>query len=412
MTTKEVDQIAIFASLKEKTMKQKDAAKQLGLSVRQVKRKLKAYKAAGAASLVHAARGKPSNRQLSSHVKDQALTLIAAQYPDFGPTFAAEKLAENHGITLDHETLRRAMVTNGMWHVKQRRYEQHCWRERRARYGELVQLDGSPHDWFEGRGPTCTLLAFIDDATSTLLWAEFADSESTETVMQATWHYLEKHGKPVSLYTDRGGVFKVNLGNKENERKTQYERALAELGVELIHARSPQAKGRVERGFGTHQDRLVKELRLAGISTLAEANIFLVSYMAKHNQRFAVTAREPTNLHRPVTRTTLREALCQKEERLLHNDQTIQYKTDWFLLDKKQSTILRPKDKITVTEYLDGELGLSIRSVKLTFTKLPARPVTQPTPMSSRPLKQSWTPPVNHPWRQYKQTVKVTFLKS
>ena len=275
MSRKEVDHVAVFSQLKEGTMTKQAAAVELGLSVRQVKRKWSAYRASDYAptSLIHKLRGRPSNRRLDETVVTRVVELVKTKYADFGPTFAAEKLAEEHQLTIGRERLRQAMTTAGLWIVHgQHRPPAHPWRERRAVRGELVQVDGSPHDWFEGRGNRCTLLQFIDDATSEVLWLEFGDSESTHSLMAATWRSLEIHGRPQALYTDRGGVFKVNLHNEDDEKMTQYERALDELDIELIHARSPQAKGRVERGFQTHQDRLVKELRLAGISTMDEAN--------------------------------------------------------------------------------------------------------------------------------------------
>ena len=289
MSRKELDQVSVFVKVQEGTMTQTGAARQLGLSLRQVQRKWQMYRTSeyDPASLVHRLRGRPSNRRLDETVVARAVELVQEKYRDFGPTFAAEKLAEEHQLSIGRERLRQAMAAGGLWTVHgQQRPAAHPWRERRAVRGELVQVDGSPHRWFEDRGEPCTLLQFIDDATSEVLWLELAESESTAALMRATWHYLEAEGRPGDLYTDRGGVFKVNLHNEEDDRVTQYERALTELGIGLIHARSPQAKGRVERGFQTHQDRLVKELRLAGISTIPEANIFLrETYLPKHNRK-------------------------------------------------------------------------------------------------------------------------------
>ncbi len=227
MTQNELDQIAVFERLTTRKISQQTAAQALGLSMRQTRRKLSAYRTDGARSLIHGARGKRSNRQL----------------------------------------------TVGLWKPRaQKQGSTHLWRERRACLGELVQLDGSSHDWFEGKTAPCCLLAFIDDATSSVLWAEFCESESTESLLRATSSYLECCGRPLSLYTDRGGVYKVNIHNAEGDRETQFGRALTELDISLIHARSPQAKGRIERLFGTAQDRLVKDLRLAGISTREAGN--------------------------------------------------------------------------------------------------------------------------------------------
>lgn len=289
MSQQEFDQISIFEALKNKTMKQHRAAQILGLSLRQVKRKLKCYRQHGAKALAHGLRGKPSNHRLDRQVVGQAIQLVDHHYPDFGPTLAAEKLAERHGVMIDHETLRRAMIITGSWTVQKRRPHHRAWRPRRACLGELVLLDGSDHDWLERRGPRLTLLAFIDDATSKLLWLEFVDSESTRSIMQATASYLESYGRPLELYLDRGKVFKVNQHNPDQDKATQFGRAIEELGIGLTFALSPQAKGRIERLLATLQDRLVKELRLAGVITLEQANrLAQTVYLPAHNHKYAV----------------------------------------------------------------------------------------------------------------------------
>ena len=412
MSRKELDQVSVFVKIQEGTMTQVAAAQQLGLSLRHMQRKWQAYRRSGPASLAHGLRGRPSNHRLDEAVVTRAVELVTAKYADFGPTFAAEKLAEEHQLTIGRERLRQAMVAAGLWTVHgQHRPAAHPWRERRARRGELVQVDGSPHAWFEDRAPKCTLLQFIDDATSEVLWLEFVDSESTHSLMEATWHALEAHGRPQALYTDRGGVFKVNLHNPEDEKVTQYERALTELGIELIHARSPQAKGRVERGFQTHQDRLVKELRLAGISTMAEANSLLrETYLPKHNRKFAVKARQPGDIHRSVEGYDLDAILCTKEPRVVTNDLTIRYKTRWLQLAPKQQTIVRPKHVVTVSEHLDERLTIQHGRTILEFTEVheqPRRPtqrvIHQPSP------RIPYKPAATHPWRRYAYQ-STTFL--
>jgi len=301
MSKKEIEQIPIFEDLKKKTIKQKHAAQLLNLSIRQIKRKLKNYRRFGAKSLLHANRGKPGNRQFDSIIVEQALSLIENYYPDFAPTFASEKLLENHNLLINRETLRQKMIKGGLWISKAKKVTHHKWRERKACFGELVQLDGSPHKWFEDRAPACCLLAFIDDSTSQILHLEFMPEEATIPVMKATKTYIELYGRPLELYVDRGKVFKVNLNNPDGEKITQYRRSLEELNIKVIYARSPQAKGRVERLFGTLQDRLVKELRLANISTMGEANDFVKNiYLPKHNQKFAVEAKEKQNLHKSM----------------------------------------------------------------------------------------------------------------
>ena len=284
MSHREFNQIPIFIQLKKRQISERDGGKQLGLSIRQVQRKLRAFRLRGPTSLIHKLRGRPGNHQLDAHLKNRAIKLVRDKYPDFGPTLASEKLGEDHQIAIHHETLRLLMMAKGLWRPGFGTTAPHLWRTRREAVGELVQVDGSEHRWFEGRAGPCTLLAFIDDATSGLLLLVFVEGETTEALMRSTWHYLEKYGRPISFYADRGGVFSVNIHNPEQEKLTQYGRALSELAIELIPARSPQAKGRVERVFGTLQDRLVKELRLRGISTIVEANRFAHTvYLPRHN---------------------------------------------------------------------------------------------------------------------------------
>lgn len=401
MSQKEVDQISIFEKLKNKEIKQAQAGSILHCSIRQVKRKLKAYRQRGPASLVHAARGKPGNRLFAPEFKEQVQVRIAEKYSNFGPTFAAEKLLELDNLKVNKETLRGWMSEAGLWHPQEHRQKEvHVWRERRTRFGDLVQLDGSTHAWFEGRGPRCCLIAFIDDATSTVLWAEFCECESTEALLTATTHYFEKEGRPISLYTDRGGVYKVNISNEEGGKVTQYERALNELGVKLIHARSPQAKGRIERLFGTLQDRLVKELRLHGISSMEEANTFLREvYVRAHNGRFAVPPRESTNLHRSLNGFDLPAILCRKETRTLQADWCISYHNRWLQVVPRQQVILAKREEITISHYLDGTLHLSVRGNQLNFKELLERPVRPPREKLLDLRRVGHQPTSNHPWK-------------
>lgn len=403
MSQKELDQIGIFEKLKNKEIDQTNASSVLHLSIRQVKRKLKEFRRRGAISLVHAARGKPGNRRFESGKKEHVQTVVKEQYPDFGPTFAAQKLLELNAISVNKETLRIWMSEAGIWIPRLKKQGAvHLWRPRRTCTGELVQLDGSFHPWFEGRAESCCLLAFIDDATSKLLWLELCEAESTECLMQATKHYLETIGRPVELYTDRGGVYKVNLSNQDEEKVTQYARALKELGIGLIFARSPQAKGRVERVFGTLQDRLVKELRLKGIASIEEANRYLQEeYLALHNAQFSVSPREEVDLHRSLTGFDLQAILCTKETRILQADWCLSYQNRWLQVQPKQPLILAKKEKITVSRYLNGSLHLSVRETNLAFKELTQRP---PKPLREKQpdLRCLGHKPVpTHPWRHY-----------
>ena len=406
MSRKELDQVSVFERLKSKEMKQKEAAMMLMLSERQIREKLKLFRALGPPSLIHQLRGRPSNHRLEAGYLETALALVVEKYPDFGPTFAAEKLFETHGLKVNHETLRLKMIEAGLWKPKKQKVKHRQWRDRKDCLGELVQLDGSDHAWFEERGPRCDLLAFIDDATSQILQLEFAP-ESTLGVMRATKNYLGKYGRPVSFYTDRGGVYKVNQYNPDHDKLTQYERALQELDIKPLHARSPQAKGRVERLFGTLQDRLVKELRLRAISTIEEANQFIKGeYLTKHNLKYAVIPKSSTNLHRSIENYDINNILCLKEERTLTNDFTVRYESQWFQLEKKQNTIITPKDVITVSTLLTGETKLSVRQTSLSFHEIDKPIVRVKTERLIKDRKPS-IPSLNHPWRQYQKIRKL-----
>ncbi len=270
------------------------------------------------------------------------------------------------------------MMKYDIWNVKARKIKHRIRRPRKNCFGIMIQLDGSPHDWFEGRAPKCTLLAFIDDATSKVVWLEFAKSESLGGVMKASWNYFNAYGLPSSFYTDYGSVFSVNTNNPERDKITQFERAMKELDIEVIHARSPQAKGRVERLFKTLQDRLPKELRLRNISSREEANNFLREiYISEHTAKFAVEAADSTNVHRPINGINLDTSLCIKERRILQNDFTITYQKRIFQLGAQQQTIIRPKETITIKKHLDGSITLSIRKVDLYFKEIKQRIKTE-----------------------------------
>jgi len=375
MSTKEKEQVGVLEQLKRKEISQETAAQMLNVSPRCIRKKFKRYLKDGLNGLVHKNRGKPSGHAWNKNERALVVELFRGDFLDFGPTFGSEKLEELHGIKVSKETLRKALIAEGLWSPKKKKRTHRKRRERRRCFGVMMQFDGSPHAWFEERGPKCTLLVAIDDATSAFGWLEFAPSESLDAIMKATLKYFKKHGRPVSFYVDYGSVFSVNTNNPERDKITQFERAMKELGVEVIHARSPQAKGRVERANQTLQDRLVKDMRLAGISTIDEANAFVQNgYIEKHNKKFAVVATEPGDAHRPVVGFDLNNVFCIKEERSLMQDFTISYNTRQLQLLKQQKTIIRPKDKIRVHEHLEGHISLWIRSVELNFKELKQRP--------------------------------------
>ena len=378
MSKKELQQVEILEKLMRREISQKNGAIILNLSTRQIIRKLKKFREKGPENLAHKNRGRPSNKRWNSEDEKFVINLLQGEWHKFGPTFATEKLFELYGKKISEETLRKSMIKHGIWIVNERKIKHRIRRPRKSCFGIMIQLDGSPHDWFEGRGPKCTLLVFIDDATSKIVWLEFAKSESVEDVMRATWNYFKSYGIPRSFYTDYGSVFRVNTNNPNHEKITQFERALKELNIEIKHARSPQAKGRVERSNKTHQDRLIKEMRLQNISTIKAANQFLKDYyIDKHNLKFAKEPADSTNVHRSIEGIDLNNVLCIKEERKLQNDFTILYQKRIFQLEARQRTIIRPKNDITVNVHLDHSIRLSIRKTDLFFKEINERKITE-----------------------------------
>jgi hypothetical protein len=318
MSRDELDRVQVLRDVVLERITVTEAAQLLRLTRRHVFRLLRRYHERGPAALVSKKRGKPSNRSYPALVRTQAIALIRANYLDFGPTLAAEKLVERHGLRLGVETVRRWMIADGIWRDRRERLKPvHQPRYRRDCVGELVQIDGSQHCWFEGRGPQCTLLVFIDDATSRLMHLQFVTTESTFDYFAATRSYLQQHGKPVAFYSDKHATFRVNkLGATGGNGMTQFGRALDQLNIDIICANGPQAKGRIERANGTLQDRLVKELRLAGISSIEAGYTFLPAFMEDFNRRFAKAPFNDKDLHRPLSgEDDIDEAFAWQEER-------------------------------------------------------------------------------------------------
>jgi hypothetical protein len=414
MSNRDIDRLKVIHSTMKKQLTWGQAAVQLDLSKRHIGRLIVRVNAEGNKGIIHRLRGKPSNNQLTPGIIDTSINLVKARYADFGPSFANEKLLELHGINVSTSSLRTAMIEANLWHSRKQATKHRQWRERRPCVGELVQLDGSDHDWFEGRGPRCALVLFIDDATSRILYAEFVTVENTFNLMATTKQYLINHGRPTALYVDKDGIYKINRQAsieeqlKDEQAATQYARAMKELGIEIIFAQSPQAKGRVERSFNTHQDRLVKELRLANISDMKSANIFLNNtYIPNHNARFAVSPKRLLNAHRPLLRShKLDEILSLQTERFLANDFTVRFQNLYLQLLANQKVRLRPKDKIIVQARLDGSLRLKFKNQFLNFKPLTQRPykpfyATNQRLLrnSSKPIPKPYIPPKNHPWR-------------
>ncbi|MDR7223093.1 ISNCY family transposase [Aminobacter aminovorans] len=346
------------------------AAHVLALSPRQVRRLLERMKTSGAGSIRHKAIGRPSNNRISDGVRDYAVALVRERYADFGPTLAAEKLAELDGLTVSRETLRQWMSDAGIWLSRRQRRTFHPPRLRREAYGELVQIDGSEHRWFEDRGIPCSLLVFIDDATGKLMQLRFVRSESAFSYFEALALYLKDHGAPIAFYSDKHSVFRVTKKDaKGGQGMTQFGRALCELNIEILCANSSQAKGRVERVNRTLQDRLVKELRLAGISDMEAGNAFLPRFMAHHNQRFAITPARPDDLHRPMNLAPdrLQQILCKREQRYVGAQLTFSFERQRIMLDETEVTRGLVGRYVETYAYADGRFDVRWKGHSLPY---------------------------------------------
>jgi transposase-like protein len=400
MSAKELRRVHVIRQVQEKRITQRAAGAMLRLTERQIRRLLGRVKVEGDQGLVHRGRGQPSNRRIAAPVKAKALRLYDTQYGDFGPTLAVEKLAERDGITLSDETLRRWLRGRGIDHFARRKRPHRAWRARKAHVGKLVQLDGSHHDWLEGRGPACVLMAYIDDASSRV-FARFYEYEGTVPAMDSFRRYIRQHGIPLAIYADKHTTYRspaeptVDEQLAGTEPQSQFGRALGELGVELIAAHSPQAKGRVERLFKTFQDRLSKEMRLAGITTIEAANHVLAGDLPRYNRRFAVRPAQAVDLHRPaLSARELARSLCIKTSRCLRKDFTIAHGRQLYQIHDTIRAM-----HVQVEEQLDGTLRITHHGQALGFHAIAVRPVavgrTKPWPRSPRPV----TPKPNHPWR-------------
>ena len=408
MSNREITRLEVMQRLKEKRLKQKEAAGMLGLSVRQVKRLYRSYRKKGAQGLVSKRRGKPSNHRLDAGVAQQALDLIKEKYEDFGPTLAHEKLTEVHHLQLSRESVRRIMIAEGVWKPKRAKQPSaHQMRERRACFGELVQIDGSDHDWFEGRGPKCTLLVYIDDATGQIgeLW--FVPDETYFAYFEASRHYFERYGKPAAFYSDKHGIFRVNQEQTVGlgSGLTQFGRAMQELDIQIICANTPQAKGRVERANQTLQDRLVKELRLRGISDMHTANAFLPEFRADFNQRFAVQPRSTHDAHRPLLKTeNLDIIFTDQKTGTLSKNLTIQHNKVIYQIQSTRPDYTLRNATVTVCENAKGVVTILYKHDPLPYTIF-HKPVRQAEVVDTKTLdhqlKIPKPPAPDHPWRTY-----------
>ena len=369
MSAAEVSRFDTLMRLDRGEIRVADAMALLNLERRQIYRLLERMRQDGAAGLISRKRGQPSNRRYDDAFRDQVVRLVREQYSGFGPTLAREYLAERHNIQLSCETLRQMMMAAGLWKDRQaRRPRPYQPRYRRDCRGELIQVDGSKHWWFEDRGPQCTLLVYIDDATSELMHLEMVESESPFSYMRATRTYIERHGKPVALYSDKHSAFRNNTASANGDGMTHLGRALHALNIEIICANSPQAKGRVERANGTLQDRLVKAMRLEGISTIEEANSFLPVYMAQHNRQFARAPFDPRDLHRPLaSHEDIEAEMVWREERTVTASLTLHYNKAMFILEPNRISSALARKRVQVCEFPDGRIEIRHEGNALPF---------------------------------------------
>lgn len=413
MSARELDKLQIIDKLIGKHINGTKAAELLRLSIRQVRRLKSRVRRRGPKSLIHGNRGQESHNKIDDNEKKKIIGLLLKHYPDFGPTFASEKLSENYDIVHDSKTIRQIMIDEGLWkpRLKQKALIHREWRERKSCYGEMIQFDGSYEHWFENRNKTgeACLLAAIDDATGKIVSAKFAEHEGVFPVFGFWQEYLIKNGKPRSIYLDKFSTYNLNhqLAKENGDTLTQFERATNELRIDLIKANSPQAKGRVERLFRTLQDRMIKELRLAGISTVPAANEFLEKvFIPKFNRKFSVVPKNKTDLHQKLDQRTLKQLpgiLSRQTKRTVLNDFTFSFQNQWHQLIKEQPATICKKDVVVVEERLDHSTHIRLRGKYLNYRLLPKRPERQIAPVKIPwvlAASKAHTPPPNHPWRR------------
>lgn len=382
MTGAERERAFLVRQCVEGVLCQREASERLGIGVRQIKRLVRNWRREGDAGLMSRQRGRPSHRRMSEALRSRIGVLLAESYPDFGPTLAAEKLWERDGIRVSAETVRGIQIALGLWRPKRRRAKRvFRLRDRRPRFGELVQIDGSPHDWFEGRAPRCTLIVFIDDATGRLTALRFAPVESCKAYLETLREHVLAHGVPLAFYSDRHGIFRVNAKDAESgDGKTEFGRLVERLEIGLINALTPQAKGRVERANQTLQDRLVKEMRLRGICSMAEGQAFLAEFMCLWNDRFAVEPRDPRSAHRPWTKTgdELELMLASREERTLSKALTFSYGGTKYCVNTPGPGTAMRGGKVVVHRLVGGGLHATYKDRVLRLTAYGTYPVPDP----------------------------------
>jgi len=400
MSQKESNRLYVIRQTIDKAITQVQAAERLGLTDRQVRRIASSVKMEGNAGICHKSRGKRAHNRIADKIKDKATTLCRDTYKKFGPTQASEKLLKLHKIKVSDETLRGWFQEEDIPYKGRKKRPHRQWRPRKDYRGEMVQMDGSHHDWFEGRGPWCVLMGYVDDATGTV-YARFYEYEGTLPAMDGFKRYIRLYGIPQSVYLDRHSTYKITAKQTIEEElndiqpMSHFEKSLSVLVVEVIHAYSPQAKGRIERLFGTFQDRVVKEMRLAGVTNIAEGNAFLEGYLPEFNRMFAKEAAQKADFHRPVANKRALDAILSiKTERTLRNDFTIAHNKKLYQIKSN----IRAK-KLTVEERTDGTMRITHNGQQLKYQEIVARPVRTEKTVERPTTRSVWTPSAAHPWK-------------
>lgn len=415
MSQAEIKKYDIIKKTINKELNSTQASKLLDLTVRQIRRLKAKVKQSGMKGLVHGHRGRESNRKMPEKKRQVIVDLINENYYDFGPLLATEKLSEVHKIDVSKSAVRTIMIDAKIWKPKNKKKEKHrSWRQRKAHKGEMVQYDGSYEYWFENRGEKCCLLAGIDDADGEV-WARFDEHEGVFPTFNFWREYVERFGKPYSIYVDKFSTYSMNhkLARENTDTLTQFQRAMEKgLNIEIIHAHSAEAKGRVEKLFRTLQDRLIKELRLKNISTIKEANKFLEEeFLPAFNAKFIVEPRSKTNLHKKLTKQELNKLdsiFSRQYTRTVRNDFTIQHNKKYYQLLKEQLVTVCKNDKVTAEKRLDGTTQFRLRGKYLNYSVLPEKPKKLNQTSWVLPKSTAHTPAPNHPWRK---TAQLEYLK-
>lgn len=412
MNVKELKRLHVINKVLEKQMKQAEAAEILNLTDRQVRRIVKRVREEGETSVIHRSRGKPSNRAYPANLKGTILKLYEDNYVGFGPLLASEKIEEIDSIKISDETLRLWLLDAGYWKKSRKSREHRKWRERKEHFGEMVLLDGSHHDWLEGRGEELVLVGYIDDATSKV-YGQFYDHEGTLPALDSLKKYIKKYGIPMRIYLDKHTTYRspkkltIEEELKGLKAQSQFERACEELGIEVIHADSPQAKGRIERLFGVLQDRLIKEMRLAGVSDKEQANKFLDGYLPKYIKKFGIRAARKGDFHMPTPdHINLEQILCIKKERRLRDDNTVSYEGRLYLIEDRLTT-----KTVRVEQRTNGSIHLSSNGKYLNYREVEPQPKVNLVKPIIKMVRKPYIPPADHPWRNFSLNKKYNKQK-